>query len=306
MQRRWKDGRGVVVDDVAIVAVYEGESMVEIGLTYTYLNRNIHADTSEPRKAFGKGPAFVSLPLESSETVNHNTKRLRFKLPHEDDISGLSTTSALLTMSWPKGCWTPVARPYTPISDMEEPGYLELMVKQYPNGKQSTHLHSLQPGDKLLFVAALRGHQWKPNAVPHVTLIAGGAGITPIYQLARGILSDPADKTAVTIVYGTNTDNDVLLKKEFDEFKKEFGDRFEYVYTVSQPSQGSPWRKGHVTKELLEKVASRKEKIQGAAGGEKMVFVCGPPAMEKSLVGSKWERGILQELGYEKKQIITF
>ena len=208
-------------------------------------------------------------------------------------------------MSWPKGRWTPVARPYTPISDMDEQGYLELMVKQYPDGKQSTHLHSLQPGDKLLFAAALRGHQWKPNAVPHVTLIAGGAGITPIYQLARGILSNPADKTAVTIIYGTNTDEDVLLNREFDEFKKEFGDRFEYVYTVSRPSEGSPWRKGHVTKELLEQVAGTREKVKGAADG-KMVFVCGPPAMEKSLVGSKWGGGILQELGYEKKQIITF
>ena len=65
---------------------------ITAGLAYTYLNRNLHADTGEPRKVFGKGPAFVSLPLESSEVVNHNVKRLRFKLPHEDDISGLSTT----------------------------------------------------------------------------------------------------------------------------------------------------------------------------------------------------------------------
>lgn len=197
-----------------------------------------------------------------------------------------------------------MARPYTPISALDEPGHIDLLVKQYPDGKQSTHLHSLQPGDKLLFAAALRGYQWKPNTVSHVTLIAGGAGITPIYQLARGILSNPADKTAVTIVYGANTDQDVLLKKEFEAFKAQHGDRFDYVYTVSDPSAGSPWRKGRVTKELLEQVASTREK---EADGEKMVFVCGPPAMEASLVGaSKKEKGVLEELGYQKARIHTF
>jgi cytochrome-b5 reductase len=62
------------------------------GIIVAINDRNIHADTGQPRKVFGKGPAFVSLPLESTEIVNHNTKRLRFKLPHADDVSGLSVT----------------------------------------------------------------------------------------------------------------------------------------------------------------------------------------------------------------------
>jgi cytochrome-b5 reductase len=203
-------------------------------------------------------------------------------------------------MSWPKGRWTPVARPYTPISDVNEPGFLEMMVKQYPDGKQSSHLHSLQPGDKLLFAAALRGYQWKPNTVPHVTLIAGGAGITPIYQLARGILANPQDKTAVTVVYGVNTDEDVLLREEFEAWEREFGERFTAVYTVSRPGKGSPWREGRVTKELLQGVLGDKK------GGEDMVFICGPPPMEESLLGTKKEMGILEQLGYRKENIHQF
>lgn len=62
------------------------------GVFSTVYSRNVYADTGEPRKVFGKGPAFVSLPLESSEIVNHNTKRLRFRLPNGDDVSGLSVT----------------------------------------------------------------------------------------------------------------------------------------------------------------------------------------------------------------------
>jgi cytochrome-b5 reductase len=182
---------------------------------------------------------------------------------------------------------------------MNEPGTLELLVKKYPDGKQSTHLHSLQPGDKLLFAAALRGHQWQPNSSPHVTLIAGGAGITPIYQLAQGILRNPEDKTAVTLIYGANTDQDILLMKEFKELKAEFGERLRVEYTVSRADKGSPWREGRVTKDLLEK-------IQGSRKAEGPVFVCGPPPMEASLVGSKKEKGILEDLGYLKSQIHTF
>ncbi|KAF1965605.1 oxidoreductase NAD-binding domain-containing protein [Bimuria novae-zelandiae CBS 107.79] len=270
------------------------------GLLVSKLGRDVDADANAPRAVFGRGPAFVSLPLQCSEQVNHDTKRLRFALPHEADVSGLSLTSAVLTMSWPQGRWLPAVRPYTPISAINEPGVLELLVKQYPDGKQSTHLHSLKPGDKLLFAAAIRGHQWVPNSVPHVTLIAGGAGITPIFQLAQGILQNPDDKTAVTIVYGVNTDEDCHLTEEFQRFENEFRDRFRIVYTVSRPDESTTLRKGRVTKKLLEEVAPLPK------GGETKVFVCGPPAMESSLVGTRKEKGILEQLGYRKDQIHTF
>ncbi len=71
-------------------------SGIGAGLAYAYFRRSVHADTNAPRKVFGSGPAFVSLPLESSEAVNHDTKRLRFSLPNPDDVSGLSLTCKLI------------------------------------------------------------------------------------------------------------------------------------------------------------------------------------------------------------------
>lgn len=177
---------------------------------------------------------------------------------------------------------------------------LDLLVKQYTNGKQSTHLHSLRPGDSLLFIAALRSHQWTPNTVSHVTLIAGGSGITPIYQLARGILTNPADKTKVTLIYAANSEEDILLRSEFDAFQKQFPDRFDAVYAVSNPTEGSKIRKGRVTKELLAEVARSRPSLDGK------VFLCGPPAMEAVLKGDRKTKGILEELGYAESQVHTF
>jgi hypothetical protein len=68
------------------------------GATYASI-RGVHADTAASARVFGRGPAFVSLPLESSEQVNHNTKLLRFKLPNEGDLSGLSWTCEYLPKS---------------------------------------------------------------------------------------------------------------------------------------------------------------------------------------------------------------
>lgn len=62
------------------------------GLYYTYMRNVVHADSGAPKRAFGSGPAFLSLELESAEAVNHNTKRLRFKLPEPDTVSGLTLT----------------------------------------------------------------------------------------------------------------------------------------------------------------------------------------------------------------------
>jgi cytochrome-b5 reductase len=175
------------------------------------------------------------------------------------------------------------------------------MVKKYPNGKASTYLHSLTPGDSLYFLTPISlGYRWTPNQYRTITLIAGGAGITPIYQLAQGILNNPEDKTKITLVFGVNSDADVLMRKEFRDFEERFPGRFKAVYTVSNPADGSRFRKGYVTKELLEEVGV------GAENKETKVFVCGPPAMEKALVGARRQGGILEQLGYRKDQIHTF
>lgn len=71
-----------------------------------------------PKVAFTGGEqGWVSLVLEDSEVINHNTKKLRFKLPEDDMVSGLHIASAILTKFKNEGMEKPVLRPYTPTSD---------------------------------------------------------------------------------------------------------------------------------------------------------------------------------------------
>ncbi|AEO67148.1 uncharacterized protein THITE_2088630 [Thermothielavioides terrestris NRRL 8126] len=283
----------VMSTPVAVAAAVAG-----IGACAWYLRSNSTASSDKPIfSSFG----FHTLRLHSTELINHNTKKLRFELPDASKPSGLSLTSALLTVSWPTGRWLPVLRPYTPVNDLNEPGYIELMVKLYPNGKQSTHLHSLQPGDTLTF-APIKELAWTPNQHAHVAMIAGGAGITPMYQLARGILGNPADRTRVTLVWGVNTDDDLFLRDEFAALERAHPGRFRAVYVVAAPAPGSPHQKGFVTKQVLEKAGLA---AADAKNRDVKVLVCGPPAMEKALKGRRGS-GVLAELGYKPEQIYSF
>ena len=79
------------------------------------------AGGSSAKSAFtGGDQGWVGLRLESVENYNHNTKKFRFKLPEEDQVSGLAVASALLTKYKGAQMEKPVIRPYTPTSDESE------------------------------------------------------------------------------------------------------------------------------------------------------------------------------------------
>lgn len=68
----------------------------------------VPAPTGPVKKAFtGGDQGFLSLVLEKSEIVNHNTKKLTFKLPEEDQESGLPVACTLNAWDAPRsgdGC----------------------------------------------------------------------------------------------------------------------------------------------------------------------------------------------------------
>ncbi|KAK5658731.1 hypothetical protein OQA88_1540 [Cercophora sp. LCS_1] len=262
----------------------------------------------EPKKAFTGGEqGFVSLELKDVETVNHNTKRFRFALPEEDMVSGLHIASAILTKVKPEGAEKPILRPYTPISDEEEKGYLDLLVKKYPGGPMSTALHDMKPGERLDVKGPLPKYPWSANKHNHIALVAGGTGITPMYQLIRAIFNNPDDKTKVTLVFGNVTEEDILLKKELAKLENTYPQRFRAFYVLDNPPKEWQGGSGFINKELLKTVLPepKEENIK--------VFVCGPPGMMNAVSGNKKSPrdqgelvGVLKELGYTPEQVYKF
>ncbi|KAK3694777.1 hypothetical protein B0T22DRAFT_81413 [Podospora appendiculata] len=266
------------------------------------------ADVGAAKKALtGGDQGFVSLKLEDVETINHNTKRFRFKLPEDDMVSGLSTASAILTKFKPADAEKPVVRPYTPTSDEDARGYMDLIVKKYPNGPMSTHMHDMVPGQSLEIKGPLPKYPWAANKHQHIGLIAGGTGITPMFQLCRAIFNNPEDKTKVTLVVGNVSEEDILLKNELAHLENTYPQRFRAFYVLDNPPKEWAGGKGYISKELLKTVLPepKTDNIK--------LFVCGPPPMMNAISGNKKSPrdqgelvGVLKELGYTPEQVYKF
>jgi cytochrome-b5 reductase len=289
------------------------------GVGYYFLNSSSEAKlenkakeelskiSGTPKAAFTGGEqGFVSLLLKDVEVINHNTKRFVFQLPEGDMVSGLQVASALLTKFVPEG-QKPVLRPYTPTSDESAKGYLELIVKKYPNGPMSTHLHDMVPGQRLDFKGPLPKYPWAANKHDHIALIAGGTGITPMYQLIRAIFDNPSDKTKVTLVFGNVTEEDILLKRELAKIENTYPQRFRAFYVLDNPPKDWAGNKGYITKDLLKTVLPEPKE------GNIKIFVCGPPGLYKAISGTKVSpkdqgelSGVLKELGYTENQVYKF
>ncbi|RDW87606.1 NADH-cytochrome b5 reductase-2 [Coleophoma crateriformis] len=313
--------------------LYAGVGALLAGGGYYYYNQGDNASKvknaakdaeAKAKEAIGQGKAkvegavgkpaftggdqgFISLKLESIENVNHNTKKFRFALPEEDQVSGLQIASALLTKYKGPEMQKPAIRPYTPTSDESDKGYLDLLVKKYPNGVMSEHLHSMVPGQRLDFKGPIPKYPWTENKHDHIALISGGTGITPMYQLTRAIFNNPSDKTKVTMVFANVTEEDILLKREFQDLENTYPQRFRAFYVLDKPPQGWTQGKGFITKDLLKTVLPepKSENIK--------IFVCGPPGMYKAISGPKISPsdqgeldGALKELGYTKDQVYKF
>jgi len=172
----------------------------------------------------------------------------------------------------------------------------------------STHLHDMEPGQRLDFKGPLPKYPWTANRHPHVALIAGGTGITPMFQLTRRILSNPDDRTKVTLVFANISEEDVLLRRELDHLENTYPQRFRAFHVLENPA--SSWTggaKGRISKDILKTVLPdpRTEGIK--------VFVCGPPGMMQSISGNKKSpkdqgelTGLLKDLGYSQDQVYKF
>ncbi|KAI9659990.1 MAG: NADH-cytochrome b5 reductase [Bathelium mastoideum] len=263
---------------------------------------------AEPQPAFkGGDQGFLSLKLDNVEEINHNTKKFRFSLPEENNVSGLKVASALITKYQGPQMEKPVIRPYTPVSDEDAQGHLDFIVKRYPNGPMSEHMHSMAPGQRLDIKGPIPKFPYEANSLNHIGMIAGGTGITPMYQVLRAIVKNPDDKTKVTLLYGNVQEDDIILRRELEDLENTYPQQLRVLYTLDQPSE--TWQKGRgfITKEMI-KTAFPEPKSENIK-----IFVCGPPGMYKAISGTKNSpadqgelSGILKELGYSKDQVYKF
>lgn len=129
-------------------------------------------------KQFLEPTEFKTLPLSSKKWITHNTLRLKFDLPHPsmrlglpvgcdlEDGSGSDSSGVQLlnrafcllmlqigqhiTFLAKDAEGKDVYRAYTPVSDDDQLGSVEFVIKIYPQGKMSQVLNKLEVGQTML------------------------------------------------------------------------------------------------------------------------------------------------------------
>ncbi len=125
-----------------------------------------------------------------------------------------------------------------------------------------------------------------------VGMLAGGTGITPIYQILQAANRNK-DITEFTLVFGNKTSEDILLRKELSEMAESGNFKFTLHFLIDKDE--SEWKglTGYVTKDLAKSYLP-------AASSDTLILMCGPPIMcEKA-------KDIFKELSHSEENIFKF
>ncbi|XP_039266982.2 NADH-cytochrome b5 reductase 3-like [Styela clava] len=237
------------------------------------------------------------LRLADKEIVSHDTRRFVFTLPSSEHILGLPIGQHIYLSAVINGKL--IIRPYTPVTSDKDKGHMDLVVKVYfkdvhpkfpEGGKMSQYLESLRIGDTIdvrgpngLLIYEKPGlFSIKPDkksepmkkSVRKIGMIAGGTGITPMLQIVHQSLTDPDDSCLLWLLFANQTEKDILVREELEEFVASYPDRFKLWYTLDKPKDDWQYSSGFISEDMI------REHLPPPAK-DTIILMCGPPPMIK-------------------------
>ncbi|EED24630.1 nitrate reductase, putative [Talaromyces stipitatus ATCC 10500] len=285
--------------------------------TMGFIKRQAEDAAKERIQSFAESSGIVLNPhrwnsvcFKGKEEVSEDTRRYTFSLPDGMKKVGVATCQHLqLGFHFSDRL---VIRPYTPtrpVFHSEEDGTFDLVVKTYfpdqlqPGGTVSNILDCLRPGEEIEVKGPTGEIKYngqgtftiddKEYCFRNISLVLGGSGITPGYQLISRILrakdqGEEEDKTNIKVINANKAQDDILLRDDLDRFARDHPDQFKIAHVLSRPEADWAGIRGHVSKEILQEHAFEPEDTNVA-------LLCGPPAMiQKAVLPA------LKEIGYKE------
>mmetsp|Transcript_26341 Transcript_26341/g.34256 ORF Transcript_26341/g.34256 Transcript_26341/m.34256 type:complete len:315 (+) Transcript_26341:102-1046(+) len=293
-----------------------------------YVLNFVLGKNSKPFLAQNDRNTKVHVPLIFRENLSHDTVRFRFGLPNSACL-GLpigacikfycQNVTGVKAGEWngredPEHELDEIERKYTPVTSDQDKGFFEVIIKvysggvlpQFPDGgKMSQTMNRLKIGDQMTISGP-----WGPIEYPkpstfvymkkemkktQIGMIAGGSGITPMLQVVNAVLSNPNDKSQLSLIYANKTEDDILVKTELDELAMKYPKQFHLHYTLDNPvSADWPGSKGFVSQEMIETHLP-------PPSDDTVILMCGPPPMIKFACKAN-----LDKLGFSKSDQLAF
>ncbi|OAY85000.1 NADH--cytochrome b5 reductase 1-like [Ananas comosus] len=235
---------------------------------------------------------FRDFKLVEKKQISHNVAKFRFALPTPTSVLGLPIGQHI-SCRGKDSLGEEVIKPYTPTTLDSDVGYFELVIKMYPQGRMSHHFREMKVGDYLSVKGPKGRFKYQPGQVRAFGMLAGGSGITPMFQVARAILENPVDNTMVYLIYANVTYEDILLKEELETMAENYPNRFKVYFVLNQPPENWNGGVGFVSKEIIKAHCPQ-------PASDIQILRCGPPPMNKAMAAH------LDELGYTKEMQFQF
>lgn len=265
-------------------------------------------ESDEPREVFLDAKVWSKAELSEKISVSWDSRIFRFKLEHPEQRLGLPTGQHLMMRIRDPITQEAIIRSYTPISENNQKGTLDVLVKVYfdtkerKGGKMTKAMDALPIGSTIDFKGPIGKFEYlgkgectvngNKRNIKNFFMICGGSGVTPIYQVFRGIMQDKEDITHCVVLNGNRLVEDILCREDLDKFALDNASRCKLLYTLTQAPEDWSGLRGRIAAPLLAEHASRRD--------DSMVLICGPEALEKSC------HKILKDLGWEDKDILFF
>ena len=245
-------------------------------------------------KGFLSPNVYQSLPLVQKEVLSGlNLVRLTFELPTPKMVLGLPIGKHVAIKA--KVGDQVVTRSYTPTSNDRDPGVLVLVIRIYDDGLLTGgYLSTLQVGDEVEFRGPKGAMKYRRGWAKKIGMVAGGTGITPMYQLIRAICEDDTDTTEVSLIYANRTEDDIILRSDLDRWAKAYPKNLKVWYLLDNAPEGWKFGTGYVTKDIL-----RNRMPVPSNDSSSKVLLCGPPGMINATKSN------LVELGWKKPGAVS-
>ncbi|QQK41801.1 Cytochrome b5 reductase, putative [Penicillium digitatum] len=214
---------------------------------------------------------YKRLSLVEKTELATNVYRFVFALPAATDVVGLPIGQHIAIRAVVDGAT--VTRSYTPISNNLDRGRIELVIKCYPDGLLSgKYLAGLTVGDEVEFRGPKGSMRYTKGLCRKIGMVAGGTGITPMYQLIRAICENDTDTTEVSLIYANRSESDILLREELERFARQYPQNLKLWYLLDSAPEGWTYGSGFVDQAVLA------EQLPAPSPDTK-VMLCGPPGM---------------------------
>ncbi|KAB2065744.1 hypothetical protein ERO13_A09G105000v2 [Gossypium hirsutum] len=234
---------------------------------------------------------FKEFKLVKRTQLSYNVAKFKFALPTPTSVLGLPIGQHMSCRGKDQN-GDDVVKPYTPTTLDSDLGYFELVIKMYPQGRMSHHFREMQEGDYLAVKGPKGRFKYQPGQVRAFGMLAGGTGITPMFQVARAILENPKDKTDIHLIYANVAYEDILLKEELDELTSRYPNRMSVYYVLNQPPEGWDGGVGFISKEMIQ--------VHCPAPAEDIkILRCGPPPMNKAMAAHLEALGYISEMQFQ-------